>query len=138
MGINRERVQLLVNELLTTDKEQGPSYLNANGRYCCLGIACEVAKANGCEVSTATFTAATGTNITAYDEAHDVLPPSVMEWYGFTSSDPAITYQRPTGIGRAYGRVSVVLATNANDKLFWDFRRIGEAFRDYYLDNNDT
>lgn len=93
---NKERIQLLVDELRTTTREQTRNALSRHTRnggtsYCCLGIACEIAIANGLRIKKSTqFLQGgnIGSGMGIYDDAMGSLPPSVQRWYGFDKPNP--------------------------------------------------
>lgn len=94
--------------------KQGKGQLkDKEGRYCCLGVACEVyRKAKGGKWTTAGFQ---GTNV--------VLPNSVRRWFGFTNGNPTIA---ETDTCRTTG-------SYANDDLKWSFKKIASAVEKMYL-----
>lgn len=92
---NKERIQLLVDELRTTEHQQARNALSRHTRnggtsYCCLGIACEIAIANGLEIEKSMqFSQGNiGSGMGIYDEEMGSLPPSVQRWYGFDKGNP--------------------------------------------------
>lgn len=91
---NLQNMAKWVLALIDGDYEQGQGYLNRDGKFCCLGVACEAAIADGVEIERGTagqtFTYAT------YDGGGFLLPDRVMEWLGITgqqSSNPEIAGQ---------------------------------------------
>lgn len=148
--VNRERVALLVAALRSGDYAQVTGALHiveeGVGRggtggvdgYCCLGIACVVARANGCAVEEVEVD---GDNVfratiaghpdDKFDESSGYLPTVVMNWYGFSEFDPKID---PAGV--ADGRAEEyrdLTATKVNDQLELDFVQIADAFEYTYL-----
>jgi hypothetical protein len=131
--VNRERVQLLVDALRSGRFEQGVGQLvNKDGEYCCLGVACVVARENGLALETGTDdedVVAFGLGpvdspewIEDSDFAH--LPRSAMEWYGFDDTCPDLD----DGTG---GRFKS--AVELNDQLGYNFNRIADAFERTFL-----
>jgi hypothetical protein len=60
-------------------------YLRTHQGYCCLGVACEVARENGVPLSTVEVE---GDPIrTAYNEVDTHLPDCIMDWLGLSDSD---------------------------------------------------
>ena len=51
MTPNKENIQKWVDGLLSGEYEQGRGKLNKDGKFCCLGVACEVAIKNGLNLS---------------------------------------------------------------------------------------
>jgi hypothetical protein len=122
---NKERVRLVVDALRSGRYEQGTGFLQTrDGKFCCLGVSCEVAMANGCPVrldhSTGYYCAVGG------GDASDVyLPTVVRDWFGFDEPNPTIATN--------YGDYERVTAVMANDELAWDFDRIADGFERTYL-----
>jgi hypothetical protein len=125
MSVNKERVRLWVEALESGNYEQTRAVLRATqygpdgmdtGRfaYCCLGVAIEVAKANGCQVGADPF------------DYGGVLNREVSDWYGFFLPDPPVGYEELPN-----DRLPV-FATRANDSLHWDFAKIAAGIREYY------
>lgn len=124
---NKERVRLLVDELRSGRHQQGSGYLQTDdGRFCCLGVACEVAMANGCPVE---FDRETGYyGATSGRHASNVfLPKVVKDWFGFDDASPVVATN--------YGVYANVTAVCANDELQWSFDRIADGFEKTYLDD---
>lgn len=138
---NQERVQLLVDALQSGEFEQGRDALGqvdgATGKvkYCCLGVACEVAIANGLALER--WVGANGNVYYADRETPDFetdtdLTTGVAKWYGFDKSlDPS---NPKLGVNQHGGDV---FATGANDDLRADFATIGAAFKAKYIDEVD-
>lgn len=141
--IRKNRVKLFVAALRSGDYEQGNGFLESDGKYCCLGVACKVAMLNGCEVEHGTVVAAVygpknvigdlwgmkEAQVSAFDGRTTDLPRSVQEWYGFRGGDP--TLDRETG----HLRLTMIAA---NDNLGWDFERIAAALEAKYLEGSDA
>lgn len=92
-GVIKSRVMKLIKDLESGEHAQGRYCLamrkSQRGQFsfCCLGRACEVAKANGCDVKVDLYETKQGRR---YDGEVAVLPPSVQQWYGFDSDDPEL------------------------------------------------
>ncbi len=90
--MNPERKELWLAALESGEFEQGKRELRtSDGRYCCLGVACEVYRretGDGSWLSDAfnsyDFKPGDG------DSAWSSLPPAVAEWYGLPSHDPTV------------------------------------------------
>jgi len=130
MEPNRENIKKWVDALLSDEYKQGGGALaqsvNDHIEYCCLGVACEVALANGIELIKAPVTNETHT--IEYDAEGAVLPHKVQEWLGL-SSDPII---EDTSFGHP------ISAINANDSRNWTFRQIAEAITAKYLEDTPS
>jgi hypothetical protein len=138
---NLERLKLWADELLTTTAEQGKGNLRLGDKYCCLGIAIEVAIANGCEVRVERFpdkvhTGQDNGEIYRYDETSDVLPVSVRDWYG-VGPNPPVGIENNSGVAKCsdsdcHCHNGKICATDANDEKNWSFKQIGEGIIDLY------
>lgn len=145
---NKARIKLLVDALRSKKYQQAagrlhvlPSLAEAEG-YCCLGVACEVAIANGLDLK----------SVIVNDVVHrygqtgvtSALPSEVSDWYGFDRANPWLSLPEPTLKQKfinflkcqpsprtpATGEVS---ATEANDVLELPFHAIADAFERTYL-----
>lgn len=67
-----------VEALRSGEYKQGKGFLTIDGKYCCLGVACELAVADGVPVTVQKgFT-------TVYDGTSVLLPESVQKWLGLS------------------------------------------------------
>src|SRR5688500_15014524 len=108
---NKANMRLWVDALRSGDYKQGRHYLQADGKFCCLGVACQVAVAAGVPLRVRKY----ADRIVVYGDCQSSLPPEVTTWLG-------------TGDG--FGDVPVtkwLLATRANDSHGWSFERIADA-----------
>lgn len=137
-GSNRENMKLWVAALRSGNYVQTEGALRKmvvgsdTPRFCCLGVATEVAIMRG---------AVTGLRHALRDEGDEgggyvainpsdhyengTLPEAVREWLGVASSNPSIA--RVTNEGGS------VEATGANDTLKWDFNRIADELEYTYM-----
>lgn len=112
-------------------KRQWPKFwrkretVNIAAKYCCLGVACEVAIANGLDLEKFV----TSYRI-EYGKSHTAgtLPHEVVRWFGFASDDPKL------GVTTTRNHIS---ATTANDGLNADFATIADAFESKYINGTD-
>lgn len=75
--VNKERMWMWTRALKSGQYKQGQgSMRDSGGGYCCLGVAMDIAFANGCEV-----TGVENWGVTSS------LPPKVAEWYGLPTGD---------------------------------------------------
>lgn len=90
-GVVKARVMKLIKDLESGKHKQARGMLarripgSKKFAFCCLGRACEVALANGCEVKVKDTT-----RNRIYSDMSSTLPPEVQEWYGFRKHDPVI------------------------------------------------
>lgn len=95
-----ERIQLWEQELRNPELHQGVGRLAGIDdaekgiiRYCCLGVACEIAIANGLVLDRAEQRGVVADmTVIEYDGERDHLPEAVVEWYGFEDNNPRLCY----------------------------------------------
>lgn len=136
MEPNKERIRLWSDALRSDEFEQGAGRLcvivKDKPRYCCLGVACEVAIRNGltlekgssisscdCELCRSSD----ATNVT-YNGQGSVLPERVREWYGLTSSP---NLKDSLDEGRYHSAIEM------NDQFKRTFAQIADAIEATYL-----
>lgn len=73
---NKERLRQWVRALKSGAYEQGAGYMRRDNKYCCLGVAIDIALANGCQVNGDVAWGKTST-----------MPQAVGEWYGIQRSN---------------------------------------------------
>lgn len=78
--------ELWVAELRSGTFEQGKGFLSREGKYCCLGVLCELAVEYGAEVTVSPYRSRD--DVKAYDRQAHTLPQSVMEWSGLQEHNP--------------------------------------------------
>ena len=82
MAINKENVRKWVEALRSGKYEQGQERLVRNNKYCCLGVACELAGLPK---------ASDGNGFIAqYTLCLDYLPIEVQQWLGVSSRNPIV------------------------------------------------
>lgn len=120
--VQKARVRKLVDTLRTTNKRQGRGYLRQRGnktvKFCCLGIACEVAIAEGLEISRNTRH-----SVATYSDGIYTLPSEVQNFFGFDRFDPRLLDED--------GKEDT--ASGLNDDQKYNFKRIADAFERTYL-----
>lgn len=134
--VNRERIQLAVTELLTTDKPQGRYTLRSSLGYCCLGILTEVAIANGLKLRVVPGIGEEGWRYGLAGNA-GILCQEVQDWYGFGEGcgSPELLLLEPRPIGTDGRTVDRAGAHHANDQLRLTFPVIGAMFAKTYLED---
>lgn len=134
--VNKKRVRLWVDALRSGEYEQTQAILltgtgSGGLRFCCLGVACEVAlkhgslpmRRDGVEY------VVTETDGGEHDDHGQELPVVVKDWFGFTHTNPHL--QVPPGSD--IGDDEKVTAIGLNDDHEWDFNRIADAVEYTYL-----
>lgn len=140
MAVNKERVKLLVDALRSGEFTQGQNMLRtADDTYCCLGVACEVARRNGIGIEWELNPQ--GCEREDCQESHwkfngsnEALGETVADWYGFEHdghlvNDPQIGHDE-------FG--NIVTMIRANDDNGWDFKRIADVVAEKYLNEEET
>jgi hypothetical protein len=120
---NKENVRKWVDALRSGKYGQTQGFLRRDDRFCCLGVACEVAMENGVAVSAFPRDDSYGGNgVWAYGgEGLVALPPwSVVEWLGLDEENPKLTDE-----GRH--------AAELNDEDDWTFEQIADAIEKKFL-----
>lgn len=95
-------------------------------KLCCLGVACEVAKANGLNVEVRRDES----NLYYYNGILTSLPPEVRDFYGFVDVNPALNVigTELESCGRGSLRAAVL-----NDDYNQSFRQLADLFEKTYL-----
>lgn len=114
---NNDRLLLWVEALESGDYQQVRDTLRSEWGFCCLGVACEVAMANGLDIDVRE-----GDNVWFYDGQADALPTSVQDWYGLDNTNPVLKF--PDGV-----RADCIVA---NDSYGDSFVSIAKAVRNTY------
>jgi hypothetical protein len=105
-----ENAKEWVKKLRSGEFQQGRDLLNRNGKFCCLGVACEVAREKGVNLN---ITVGQSGEI-EYDKRGIQLPPKVQEWLGLNSE-----------IGKYKGEIFSSLMT-LNDVEYYTFEQIAD------------
>jgi hypothetical protein len=96
-----------VAALRSGEYEQGQAYLQKDGKFCCLGVLCDLAVKAG-------VITVTGGDVTAAEYGPDAetltLPDKVMDWAGTGDSNPEVLYYG--------GRYDTLASLNDNDVPF--------------------
>lgn len=108
--MRREIAEQWVVALESGNYLQGTGSLNKGGKFCCLGVLCELAYQSGVVDKQETFVRVT------YDERGSCLPDSVIEWAEMGS-----------GLGEIPS--NNISLTYLNDMLQEDFHAIAEIIR---------
>jgi len=92
----KKKIKDLWVEALRSGKyRQGKGYLNNNGRYCCLGVLCELALKAGVlkekfRMMGRTYYYRTG-EVSGKEGAAILVPSKVMEWAGLKSASGSVS-----------------------------------------------
>lgn len=80
---------------------QGTGKLNSDGKYCCLGVLCEIAVEDGIVIKTDAVTdTGTGRYISKVDTSDyevSVLPFAVKNWAGLPDTNPEVEFFNADG-----------------------------------------
>lgn len=77
--MKKEVADLWIEALRSGKYRQGIGNLNYKNQFCCLGVLCEVAIANGLNVE---VELPENTSMMKYDGAKTILPSTVQQWAG--------------------------------------------------------
>lgn len=109
------RIRKFVAALRSGAYEQGQGQLRLNGKFCCLGVACDV-YAQDHEDPTVKWDGPMF--FAGQSNSEYALPRAVQVWYGFTVADPKLTH---------------LSAAACNDSCGYGFAEIAECFEGRYL-----
>jgi hypothetical protein len=104
---NTDNVKAWIKALRSGEYEQTTSALSQDGKYCCLGVACEVAIKSGLTIDV--MLDIDGCKI--YDGQGLSLPGSVIEWLGYYRPEP---------------KLGGLVVTALNDHQGWTFNKIAD------------
>lgn len=130
--VNVERLKLWTQALKSGQYNQTTSRLgviqDGEASYCCLGIACEVAIANGLDIDRNVNLFGVegvdeGDGSIVYDNEPSVLPKAVQDWFGFRETNPMIHLPEDER--------NMSLA-ECNDALNMSFEQIAKVVEDNY------
>jgi|SRR5688500_2127325 len=111
---NKENMRLWVAALRSGEYEQGHGALHDhNDKFCCLGVACEVALKAGVKMPVTPHG-----NYIRYGQEISHLPTVVQEWLGLPVMDPFVA--------------PMVSAVSANDGHRWSFEQIADSVEALY------
>jgi hypothetical protein len=117
-----ERALLLAEALESGRYEQGDGWLERHdgevSRFCCLGVACRVAQANGVELIEG-MSGVDGEGV-SFDGHDTELPDKVQDWFGFQTHSGAFLGMEIDGHGSLIG---------LNDSGDYDFPAIARVIR---------
>lgn len=138
MSVNREHMRLWIEALKNWPNEQGKGYLSRIGhdgkqKDCCLGVACQVAMANGLGLSREVRHPAAPDREDQwirYAGSEAELPPEVTEWLGIDAHDPICGTRRSEWDEELEMTIS---CTTANDDEDWTFAEIARHLEKTYL-----
>lgn len=121
---NKENMRLWVDALRSGEYEQGYGALLNDGKYCCLGVACEVAILNGVELAKEPVDSEYRPGRYAFGKETSLfLPGKVQEWLGIDSQEP--------GVFNTVGIAESVIHLNDSQKK--DFSYIADALERTFL-----
>jgi hypothetical protein len=108
--------------LRSGDYEQGFTLLQSEGKFCCLGVLCELAVADGI-VTTSEGAGISGVPCVRYrsndlDGSITSLPVAVLRWADLPGADPYV--EDPNDVDRVFS------LTEWNDDMKVDFPRIAD------------
>lgn len=124
INLNTDNIRRWVEALESGEFEQGRGVLydTETNRFCCLGVACELAHRDGIVTAHDCVSERDHHPYVRYygeDECYAVLPLEVMNWLGFSHPSPSVEL----------GGGAVVELTTLNDAHGYTFTQIAELIR---------
>jgi hypothetical protein len=138
MEVNKENMRLFIEALRSGKYQQGTGTLIEVGgdgvkRHCCLGVACEVAIANGVVLQSELVSSAPE-SFTRYHwdggKTASYLPAPVVQWLGIDEREGPDTPVNPKLL---HEKGNLIGATTLNDSYSLTFSQIADAFEKTYL-----
>lgn len=122
MEPNKENIRKWVDALRSGGYQQGNDRLNVDdSKFCCLGVACEVAMRDGLEIEKGYIERSV-----TYDLDRLYLPRKVADWLGVQHVNPVV----------ATDELGNITAVQANDIRKWNFTQIANGLERLYLSGN--
>lgn len=124
--MNLDRLKLWTDALRSGQYEQGVNVLRTkDGKYCCLGVLCEVAIANGLDVPVSERDSVKGSSSAGriYGGCATYPPDSVLEWLGLRD------HGKELGVHSGPRWVSLIYL---NDHARFTFAEIADALEREY------
>jgi len=143
MEVNTARVRLLVDDLRTTREKKGTGFLHAvsntgESTWCCLGRASHLAAVAGLEISRVMIDDGNGFSHEQFGElAEELLCERVMEWYGFSFSDPALLTSAGRNIRASSWNDHGPRGSDGDSHPEDDFTSIADGFERTYLQERE-
>jgi hypothetical protein len=104
--VNKDRMRMWTRALKSGQYEQGKGFMRtSDNKYCCLGVAIDLALANGCKKTGAEDWGKTSR-----------LPDAVAEWYGLPTGDQSDPRLLEVGSVLPRDKYSLPQASRLNDK----------------------
>lgn len=144
--IYEDRIRTFVAALRSGRYKQGKSalqYVDEDGteRFCCLGVACEVAVESLPELKITDYLDTNGFKRYAYNSSGSTLPRAVYNWYGLFPDNPRLVIPGVKPPWWKFWQKPVpdrtVPATVANDAWGLSFEQIADAFEYTYLSDHN-
>jgi hypothetical protein len=109
---------------------QGEGYLNRNGKFCCLGVLCDLAAKAGVDIDIVEHSVLGEDNATTYDSNWSSLPQSVIDWSGVESGGdfPDGVQVVPADMSEGFtGKL-----WELNDVAEWNFEQIADFIEEHF------
>ena len=114
----KSRVRKLVNALRSGKYHQTTKCLtDGKGKFCCLGVACQIAIKNGIKIKREGI---------CYDGTSSILPKRVRNWFGFHKNDPVCS--------DVLGQTKTLVERNDGGE---SFRQIADAIEYTFLKGDE-
>lgn len=131
---NKGNIRKWVAALRSGEYEQGTGFLNKNGKWCCLGVACDLAVKDGVDVAVAVGGPGDRQEgATTYNGHHGYMPGTVDDWLGGIGQEAGFGSDELDIIIGTDSEGYELAASSANDDAGWDFNQIADAIEKKYL-----
>ncbi len=110
-----------VAALRSGDYPRGKGCLSNAGKFCPLGVLCEVAIKEGLDIHTKQLTPLNGIHSMSYDGEKSFLPWSVSHWCGLSNDSPVVVLIK---------NGSLIPLTALNDTFDYSFEKIADLIEE--------
>lgn len=114
--MNEDIKRQWISALRSGEYEQGRGFLNRGGKYCCLGVLCDLAAGDGIIPEPVEYHE--GSSAMTYDGEARVLPASVMLWAGMLTAygnlkGQILTLSEMNDFGMSFARIADIIEESA-------------------------
>lgn len=113
--------------LRSGEYEQGENWLQANGKYCCLGVLCELA------VEAGIVDKDPGQSYVTFDREPAILPDRVITWAGLPKSSPVpevFYHGEVVGLSDLNDGVTIFNPVSGEERTKLDFSQIADIIEE--------
>lgn len=136
--VNKERIELWAKALESGEYRQGSQSLLDGNKYCCLGVACDLAMKNGVELNVMV----SYTGRVFFDGSPSYLPTAVQNWFGDIDADPVLFNlfeEYPEAkYDTNYPLITCSIANDSTDpRVHKDFPQIAKLLRKKFIETEE-